>query len=786
MGGVLSEPISLFQNDDVTITFTVTSSGADLNSADFARLNPKLRFTFAEFVKQINLTQRTLTSSDAPQHLTFVFPRDYVFETVHIELIVEQDGDSKTAVSQSPTKQALVNEEPSTISFESSLLSVSLTASFSPFPFNVLPSKENEDDGYLLLQAIDLKHSDQARPVSKLSLFVETEEIVAIRPRDTEGLNEPLNSSGCVIPLSSTVVNKPVLIHVFDKVKDEKSTFIGSSQVNAKEQVGSPHKLLERTLSLTADTPPQGFLPASSPTPTLSMFSYFFPTSALSSFLWLKTAAFFSAQNPQAPPVPEQAPAGLSEEDDWKMSAGTRLLISDAFGLVMAGYNMDLSAKIVRWIAEREMKKRADPASIQTPPQFPLVLEAIQFLHSLGPLLASTQRCPFTYADISAFSDAAKMIQVSRLFLVSPLPYFAPLDGKITPNPLRDQRSAAASLILSRSHIPTVSTFRVDRPRASLFPPPPFYAADRTGKKEQESVPADVMLYLRMHFAMDGMAGRISPTIHTNGMKWITQLLTIASFATGQQSSSPASAAQIPGFIAQYSLKTPDDPERDYEVPEGGFSSLNAFFTRKLKPGARTIEGDDSVVVSPSDGRLVSYSSVSEATTLWIKGTGFSVRSCLQNDELFNSVKDGSIIIARLMPRDYHRVHCPVNSVTIKKVTTLPGTYLSVSPALVCSRDCDIFGGNHRVVLHCTSPLTGDFAVVFVAAAMVGACIVTVKEGQTLQKGEEMGYFEFGGSSVLIAFASGVFTGDEEVAKNSQASVETSVKMGEKIGTLVH
>jgi phosphatidylserine decarboxylase len=113
----------------------------------------------------------------------------------------------------------------------------------------------------------------------------------------------------------------------------------------------------------------------------------------------------------------------------------------------------------------------------------------------------------------------------------------------------------------------------------------------------------------------------------------------------------PRSARRIPEFVRAFNIDL-----SEVEVPPGGFSTFNQFFTRALRPGARPIAApeDDGVLVSPADCRLVVFPTVDAATAIWVKGEGFTLEALLgpQGANLAPLFVDGSFAVARLAPQD--------------------------------------------------------------------------------------------------------------------------------------
>ena len=137
------------------------------------------------------------------------------------------------------------------------------------------------------------------------------------------------------------------------------------------------------------------------------------------------------------------------------------------------------------------------------------------------------------------------------------------------------------------------------------------------------------------------------------------------------------------------------------------------------------------------------------------------------------------MLIIRLCPTDYHRYHFPIDGF-VKNDIKIQGDYLSVSPYAV-KQNIDIYFNNKRSYSEMDTDNTGTVVMAEIGATMVGSIIQTFKENSPIKKGEEKGYFEFGGSTVILFFEKDKISIDEDILENSKKGLETQVFMGEKI-----
>lgn len=253
---------------------------------------------------------------------------------------------------------------------------------------------------------------------------------------------------------------------------------------------------------------------------------------------------------------------------------------------------------------------------------------------------------------------------------------------------------------------------------------------------------------------------------------------------SGVQESSPKSRKQIRSFVESYGIKMEDfDPS---DISE--YSSFEAFFTRKHKPGSRPIfEKDDmSAAVVVADSRVVAFPSVAASKRLWIKGSDFSVTELVMDTQLGAAFEDGAIASFRLSPQDYHRYHSPVSG-RVKLFRSVPGDYYQVDPVALRS-DVNILTQNRRSYVVIETVEFGDVLFVAIGATDVGSVQFreTWKEkGSRIQKGEEIGVFQYGGSSIIVGFQNGRIQFDDDLLELSQAQIQVSVEVGMSLGHAV-
>lgn len=294
-----------------------------------------------------------------------------------------------------------------------------------------------------------------------------------------------------------------------------------------------------------------------------------------------------------------------------------------------------------------------------------------------------------------------------------------------------------------------------------------------TGKLEEEKIPNYIKIAMRVMYT-----GSAKFAVDSSSVKKIMKSMTNKQ---GKKYNNPASIKDIEPFIEFHQLSRDEMLETVDK-----FTNFNEFFYRKLKPSARPLASpsDPKIAVSPADSRMHVFPTIAEAQQIWIKGHHFTLTSLLQNADLAKRYEGGSLVIARLAPQDYHRFHMPVGG-TLRPFTPIDGTYFTVNPVAV-NTSVDVYTENKRVVCPIDSDEFGLVTFVAIGATMVGSICFTTTPGQTIKKGDEHGYFAFGGSTVLVLFEPGKIEFDADLLANSAKPLETLVKVGVSIGRSTH
>lgn len=243
----------------------------------------------------------------------------------------------------------------------------------------------------------------------------------------------------------------------------------------------------------------------------------------------------------------------------------------------------------------------------------------------------------------------------------------------------------------------------------------------------------------------------------------------------GKKMDKPESVKKIPSFIEQADINIAEAKKRVEE-----FKSFNDFFYRELKEGARTVDYRENVLASPADGKILAFENLDIEKEFYIKGDKFTLEEFFADKVLANKYKDGVFMIIRLAPIDYHRFHFPADG-EISESKLIDGVYYSVSTHAI-KKNFRILCENKREYSILKTEKFGDIAMFEVGATMVGGIKQSYKPNSYVRKGEEKGYFYFGGSTCVLIFEKGKVKIDEDLLENTKKGIETKVYMGEKIG----
>jgi phosphatidylserine decarboxylase len=225
------------------------------------------------------------------------------------------------------------------------------------------------------------------------------------------------------------------------------------------------------------------------------------------------------------------------------------------------------------------------------------------------------------------------------------------------------------------------------------------------------------------------------------------------------------------------------------ELPLSAYGSINAFFTRQLKPGLRPVA--PNAIVSPVDGAVGAYGPVAGDVLVQAKGRTYSLAALVGDAELAKAMDGGTFATFYLAPKDYHRIHVPLDG-DIVAATYIPGELWPVNVYAV-THVADLFAVNERIVVTIRGRAGGTMVVVLVGATMVGTTRVAFDDLHTnarrrdvqrrrydppipVRAGGPLGHFEFGSTVIVVCSR---FAGTIDPLETGE-----TVRMGQRVGAL--
>lgn len=213
----------------------------------------------------------------------------------------------------------------------------------------------------------------------------------------------------------------------------------------------------------------------------------------------------------------------------------------------------------------------------------------------------------------------------------------------------------------------------------------------------------------------------------------------------------------------------------DYETQN--WASFNRFFTRRVKEGKRVFDPDPSALVSPCDGLLMVYP-ISEDLKFTVKNSVYTVEDLLESGELAEEFSGGTCLVFRLTPSHYHR-YFYIDGGEKGENTAIPGIFHTVQPIAV--ENVPVYTRNSRQYTILKTENFGEVLFMEVGAMLVGR-IVNHHGCHKCFRGEEKGYFEFGGSTIILLLKAGAAGISDFVTEKNRGGLECPVTAGQKIG----
>lgn len=266
----------------------------------------------------------------------------------------------------------------------------------------------------------------------------------------------------------------------------------------------------------------------------------------------------------------------------------------------------------------------------------------------------------------------------------------------------------------------------------------------------------------KLEFLYDTLIGRILLRLFIS--KFFSQI-------TAKLNSGKRSVKKIRPFIEKYSIKTDDFEKKVY-------TSFDDFFTRKLKNGKQTVCNDMLRLISPCDSKLSVYR-IDSNLVLNIKNSLYTIDELLKDKHIANMFADGICLVFRLTVDDYHR-YCFVDSGNIINHKVINGKLHTVSSI---SNRYKVFKENQREYQVIETDHLGTIVQMEVGAILVGK--IVNHPVPCAVRGEEKGYFNYGGSTIILLIEKSKVQIDSDIMQHSKDNIETKVRYGEGVGDIL-
>jgi phosphatidylserine decarboxylase len=270
-----------------------------------------------------------------------------------------------------------------------------------------------------------------------------------------------------------------------------------------------------------------------------------------------------------------------------------------------------------------------------------------------------------------------------------------------------------------------------------------------------------------LSWAYNARLGRLATDLLLRG-KFVSQLY-------GWFHKKPFSRWRIKPFVKKMGINN-----NESILSLGHFATFNDFFIRQIDRKKRPICSDPDVCIAPVDGKVLAYPIVEPDSTFRIKRSRFNLREFLRDDSLAEKFAGGSMIISRLCLADYHHFHLPDSGIP-GKAKSIQGKYYAGGPYALRTL-IPFYSENHRMLTLFDSDHFGQMAIVEIGAFTVGSIRQTYQPGARVSKGAPKGFFELGGSTVVLLFQKKAIELDKDLCENTKNDLETYVRLGDSTG----
>lgn len=247
----------------------------------------------------------------------------------------------------------------------------------------------------------------------------------------------------------------------------------------------------------------------------------------------------------------------------------------------------------------------------------------------------------------------------------------------------------------------------------------------------------------------------------------------------------PSSTKKVRPFVEKFHINMDDfEPgtRPAFDIRDS-YRTFNEFFIRKFKLGKRSFVSDPLQMPAFAEARYVGFDAIDDKKLFPVKGQYLKAKDLIGNDQIAKIFDGGPLLIARLCPVDYHRYHYPDNG-QVTDHFTVHGSYDSVNPVALKYKN-QIFIKNERQVSILQTENFGRLAYIEVGAICVGKIVQSHRWNKPFLRGEEKGYFLFGGSTVVLVGEKGAWKPSSDILTNTEKGIETYLQLGQEVAIKV-
>ncbi len=299
-------------------------------------------------------------------------------------------------------------------------------------------------------------------------------------------------------------------------------------------------------------------------------------------------------------------------------------------------------------------------------------------------------------------------------------------------------------------------------------PPEIKYFNRMTGQNEIEKVYGDWFI----NFLYSSALGHQFGGVFTN--KYFSKVY-------GAFQDMPMSHKKARPFIEKFKINMDDYEAGSLPVadPRDSYKTFNEFFIRRFKMGKRSFIADPNHMPAFAEARYVGFEAINEKEIYPVKGHFLKAKDLVGNEQVAKIFEGGPLVIARLCPVDYHRYHYPDNGKVLDNFR-VPGAFDSVNPLALKYKN-QIFIKNERHVSILQTENFGRLAYIEVGAICVGKIVQSHDWHKPFMRGQEKGYFLFGGSTVVLLGEKGKWKPSQDIIANTKNGIETYLHLGSEV-----